>query len=133
MGLSIEAGRGFEVDVGALAGAGQGRVPSLGGEDVGGEDEGSFDGGALGLVDGHGVAVSQVAGFEVGDVERDGAVVVIDGGEQPMASFNASHTQPSAVEDTPVVVVAQREDVVADCEASSVDDELIGSDHAVGL
>ncbi len=80
-----------EVEAGAGAGAGQGDVGPFAVAGVGAEDPGAVDGGASGLVGGHGVGVGEVPGVEVAGGQVDVPVDV----RMSRSSWNFGERPPS--------------------------------------
>lgn len=92
----------------------QRRVELLAGHGLVGQHQGNTHGGALGLVDGHGVTVGQPAGFGVGE-RHDNCGAVVGGRLEPSSDLvDRRDGAAGAVEDALAVVVADGEDGVAD-------------------
>ena len=92
------------VEVVADAASGEGGIEVGAADGVVGEDEGAVDGGALGLVDGGGLAVRQPL-LGVGEGDAHGAELVDDGELLPLA-VDPGDAAVVAVEDADGVVVA---------------------------
>ena len=101
-----------------MATAGQARVPELVEEAVVAEEVGGVAGHALGLVDGEGVAVGEMAGVDVGVGDVDVAAAVE--ADLEAAAVGAGDGASAAVEEVEVVPVAVGDDAVADGEVGGV-------------
>src|SRR5690606_10348746 len=121
VGDIVAAGVDGEVEVVALSASAHGGVDRLPRHGLVDEDEGVVAGGALGLVDGHGVAVAEVAGFRIG--ERRSPARPVRGGDVDLAPLlvDGSDGASGAVEHARAVVVGQAENLVADGDVAPPD------------
>src|SRR5581483_10438583 len=94
-------------------------------EGVVGEEERLVEGGALGFVEGGGVAPGEVAGFGVGEGNHQRAAPGVDGLDAAAFLVDAGDGGPGAVEDHDAVVVAGGEDLVTDGEAALADGHVV--------
>lgn len=120
-----------DVEVVGVGPAQEARVGALAIEALGSEDERLADRRALGLVKGHRVVVRDMPSLGVLGWEIEGASIV-GPSVDPTVVIDLFDGGSGAVEDTELVVVAGRENLVADGERTSMDLGylVIGRSHA---
>ena len=124
---------GFDgVEPVGLSASRQADISGLSGEVVGAEEESVVDGAALGFVDGDGVAMADPPGPYVGGVEGPGAVDGVDSDASLPVVVDVGDGANGAVVHPETAVVAETDDLVADLEGPTHDDQRL-SDQTAGI